>query len=318
MGKNAGINDGGDGMGDVETLELVEFVIATTPFYSKSCSLSTVAYLGYHRKSVNKRGSRSGLRLQQVVPLEALLLVGRIPSPSDRIAPLPFCVGSLLVVEDPSHSLTSWLITLERLFLFPKNRKLAYDARQQLAQVQNGLLPPSELFMLLEEISRSLDIMENLLSRETPSQREVWRRKILELRDDANSVRRQAEHYDRMVGANVRQQRERDALLSRRRRTRRATGEEGEINDLADEYQSMESSQIMMGDLLASGQASLTGLIEQQKRMKGVKRVMLDIGSKIGLSNSTMRIIERRDVTDAYLVFGGMVVTLLLMYFLYF
>uniref|UniRef100_A0A7S2XN21 Golgi SNAP receptor complex member 2 n=1 Tax=Attheya septentrionalis TaxID=420275 RepID=A0A7S2XN21_9STRA len=201
--------------------------------------------------------------------------------------------------------------------LFPKNRKLAYDARQQLAQVQNGLLPPSELFMLLEEISRSLDIMENLLSRETPSQREVWRRKILELRDDANSVRRQAEHYDRMVGANVRQQRERDALLSRRRRTRRATGEEGEINDLADEYQSMESSQIMMGDLLASGQASLTGLIEQRQRMKGVKRVMLDIGSKIGLSNSTMRIIERRDVTDAYFVFGGMVVCLLLMYFLY-
>jgi Golgi SNAP receptor complex protein 2 len=172
--------------------------------------------------------------------------------------------------------------------------------------------------MLLEEISRSLDIMENLLSRETPAQREVWRRKILELRDDASSVRRQAEHYDRMVGANVRQQRERDALLSRRRRTRHATGEEGEINDLADEYQSMDSSQRMMGDLLASGQASLTGLIEQRQRMTGVKRVMLDIGSKIGLSNSTMRIIERRDVTDAYLVFGGMAVTLLLMYFLYF
>jgi Golgi SNAP receptor complex protein 2 len=51
--------------------------------------------------------------------------------------------------------------------------------------------------------------------------------------------------------------------------------------------------------------------------MTGVKRVMLDIGSKIGLSNSTMRIIERRDVTDAYFVFGGMVVCLLLMYFLY-
>eukprot|EP00978_Attheya_sp_CCMP212_P028556 scaffold98964_cov35-Attheya_sp.AAC.1 len=175
-----------------------------------------------------------------VVPLEALLLVGGIPSPSDRIAPLTFCVGAI-GCRGPSHSLTSrgyanhsreafrlskltrpraqplqstlvivrcaftlrivscsvtpvWIrrsddihSRSECISLFPKNRKLAYDARQQLAQVQNGLLPPSELFMLLEEISRSLDIMENLLSRETPSQREVWRRKILELRDDANS-----------------------------------------------------------------------------------------------------------------------------------
>jgi Golgi SNAP receptor complex protein 2 len=31
-----------------------------------------------------------------------------------------------------------------------------------------------------------------------------------------------------------------------------------------------------------------------------------------------MRMIERRDATDAYLVFGGMIVTLLVIYFLYF
>ena len=52
--------------------------------------------------------------------------------------------------------------------------------------------------------------------------------------------------------------------------------------------------------------------------MRWVNRKMLDIGNKIGLSNSTMRMIERRDATDAYLVFGGMVVTLLVIYFLYF
>jgi hypothetical protein len=35
------------------------------------------------------------------------------------------------------------------------------------------------------------------------------------------------------------------------------------------------------------------------------------MGNKLGLTQSTMRIIERRDITDAYLVFGGMIVTLL-------
>ena len=38
----------------------------------------------------------------------------------------------------------------------------------------------------------------------------------------------------------------------------------------------------------------------------------------MGLSNATMRIIERRDVTDAYLVFAGMVVTLIVIYICWF
>lgn len=38
--------------------------------------------------------------------------------------------------------------------LFPKSRKLAYDSRQQLSQVQNGLICPSELFLSLDELSR--------------------------------------------------------------------------------------------------------------------------------------------------------------------
>jgi golgi SNAP receptor complex member 2 len=177
-------------------------------------------------------------------------------------------------------------------------------------------LYPSELYLSLDELERQLDIMDNLVTRETPAQREVWKRKILELREDARSIRRQGEHYDRMVHANVRQQRERDELLTRRRR--RGAGGEHDMNNLAEEAQSLDQSQIMVGELLASGQTSLSGLVEQRQRLRGVKRVVLDIGNKLGLSNSTMRIIERRDITDAYLVFGGMIVTCIVIYFCWF
>lgn len=44
--------------------------------------------------------------------------------------------------------------------LFPKSRKLAYDSRQQLSQVQNGLICPSELFLSLDELSRYVVIVE--------------------------------------------------------------------------------------------------------------------------------------------------------------
>ncbi|KAL7516578.1 hypothetical protein ACHAWX_001580 [Stephanocyclus meneghinianus] len=202
--------------------------------------------------------------------------------------------------------------------LFPKSRKLAYDSRQQLSQVQNGLICPSELFLSLDELSRQLDLLENLTHKETPSQREIWKRKIIELREDATSIRRQGEHYDRMVSAGIRQRRERDELLARRRRNRGGGENPDEMQQLTEEADSLASSQGMVNELLASGQASLNSLVGQRQRMRWVNRKMLDIGNKIGLSNSTMRMIERRDATDAYLVFGGMIVTLLVIYFLYF
>lgn len=193
---------------------------------------------------------------------------------------------------------------------------MAYDSRQQLSQVQNGVLYPSELFLSLDELERQLDMMEQLVLRETPAQRQVWKRKILELREDAQAIRRQGEHYDRMVNANVRQQRERDELLTRRRS--RAAGAEGDMQNLAEEAQSLDQSQMMVGDLISSGEASLTGLVEQRQRMRGVKKVVFDIGNKLGITNSTMRVIERRDITDAYLVFAGMIVTCIVIYFCWF
>lgn len=165
---------------------------------------------------------------------------------------------------------------------------------------------------------RQLDLLENLTHKETPSQREIWKRKILELREDATSIRRQGEHYDRMVSAGIRQRRERDELLARRRRNRGGGENPDEMQQLTEEADSLASSQGMVNELLASGQASLNSLVGQRQRMRWVNRKMLDIGNKIGLSNSTMRMIERRDATDAYLVFGGMIVTLLVIYFLYF
>jgi Golgi SNAP receptor complex protein 2 len=204
--------------------------------------------------------------------------------------------------------------------LFPKSRKLAYDSRQQLSQVQNGLIYPSELFLSLDELSLQLDLMENLAQRELPAQREMWKRKILELREDAQSIRMQGEHYDRMVSAGIRQRRERDELLARRRndRTVGGGGAADEMQQLTEEADSLENSRGMINELLETGANSLSSLIGQRSRMRWVNRKMLDIGNKLGLSNSTMRMIERRDATDAYLVFGGMIVTLLVIYFLYF
>lgn len=203
--------------------------------------------------------------------------------------------------------------------LFPKCRKLAYDSRQQLAQVQNGIMYASELFLSLDELSNQLSIMEDLVLRETPAQREVWKRKIQELREDANSIRRQGEHYDRVVNTNVRHQKERDELLSRRRQRKEySSAEERDLSNFADEAQSWQQSQYMMSDLLANGEASLNHLVRQRQQLHGVTRFLGQISDSLGISNATMKVIERRDVTDAYFVLAGIIITCINVYFVWF
>ena len=203
--------------------------------------------------------------------------------------------------------------------LFPKCRKLSYDSRQQLAQVQNGVLYPSELFLSLDELTRQLEIMEKLVLRETPAQREVWRRKIHELREDAVAIRRQGEHYDRIVNTNVRHQKERDKLLTRRKQRKQySSSDEQDLSNLGDEAQSWQQSHYMVNDLIGQGEAQLAGLVEQRGRLGGITRFMGQIGDSLNISNSTMKIIERRDVTDAYFVLAGCVITCIVIYLVWF
>jgi golgi SNAP receptor complex member 2 len=209
--------------------------------------------------------------------------------------------------------------------LFPKCRKLAYDARQQVAQVPQGLVSLADLTVWLDELRRQLTLMDELVLRETPAQRDVWNRKISELRHECDRLATQgqlaADQYNqrrRTLVNTTGYPSEREELLRRRKNRRQGAGEESDLQHLADESQSLEQSHSLLFTLIDQGQASLTGLVEQRQRLRGVKRVVMEMGSRLGLSQSTMRIIERRDITDAYFVAAGMVVTCLVIYLVWF
>lgn len=196
--------------------------------------------------------------------------------------------------------------------LFPKCRKLAYDARQQVFQVQQNHMPISDLHMSIDELEQQLNIMQELVYRETPAQREVWNRKIEELRHECQSLRQQGQ----AVAYQRQYQNDRHELLRRRRRNNE--NEQNDLHNLAQESQSLQNSTNMVMGLIDQGAASLDNLVNQRQSLRGVKNTVLDISDRLGLTQSTMRIIERRDITDAYLVAAGMVVTLIVIYFVWF
>ena len=57
------------------------------------------------------------------------------------------------------------------------------------------------------------------------------------------------------------------------------------MDELVSESTSLQHSSNMLVDIIGQGSASLTSLVEQRGRMKGVRRMVLDIATELGVSN---------------------------------
>ncbi|XP_032945125.1 Golgi SNAP receptor complex member 2 [Rhinolophus ferrumequinum] len=69
-----------------------------------------------------------------------------------------------------------------------------------------------------------------------------------------------------------------------------------------------------MDDLIGGGHSILEGLRSQRLTLKGTQKKILDIANMLGLSNTVMRLIEKRVFQDKYFMIGGMVVTCVVMF----
>lgn len=85
---------------------------------------------------------------------------------------------------------------------------------------------------------------------------------------------------------------------------------------------SLHNSSRQMDDLIGSGQGILDNLREQRSTLKSAHKKVLDLMNTLGLTNTVMRLIERRTYQDKFILYGGMILTCIIMfitvkYFLY-
>lgn len=76
---------------------------------------------------------------------------------------------------------------------------------------------------------------------------------------------------------------------------------------------SLHNSNQAMDDLLGSGQGILENLREQRGILKSAHKKVLDLMNTLGLSNTVMRLIERRTAQDRFILYAGMIFTSLFM-----
>ncbi|XP_002525701.2 membrin-11 [Ricinus communis] len=214
--------------------------------------------------------------------------------------------------------------TLSEIFQSSKKALLrARDGIERLERLENstsngGLDSPELSFAVKKDISQIQSLCAELdrlwRSIAAKPQRDLWKRKVEQVAEEAESLKQSLDRYFSRNQRRTREAQERAELLGR------ANGESAHVLRIFDEeaqaMQAVHNSKSMMEESLSTGYAILSKYSEQRQRLKNAQRKALDVLNTVGLSNSVLRLIERRSRVDRWIKYVGMLITLALMYFL--
>ncbi|KZC06121.1 PREDICTED: Golgi SNAP receptor complex member 2 [Dufourea novaeangliae] len=138
-------------------------------------------------------------------------------------------------------------------------------------------------------------------------QRQNAKMRVDQLKYDSRHLSAALNSWRNKMIKKQREEAEREALLSR-------TFTTNDHVDIMIDHNSQHNSSLRnavhgMDDLLQSGSTILDNLKDQRITLKGAHKRLIDIGNTLGLSNTTMRLIERRAREDGFVLVGGMIFT---------
>ncbi|CAH0475187.1 unnamed protein product [Peronospora belbahrii] len=196
--------------------------------------------------------------------------------------------------------------------LYPQARKLQFELKMQMSYLESGRTGGKTDTELQAEARENLSTLEQLLWQLDslvqrsikPMEKDTWMKKLQQLRNETHVLGSTLEQHIYSVSRRTVEARERERLLNR------SFDSGNGAMYAAQESESLHRSSQMVSDLTSLSQSILGDLGEQRNRMKNVRTKLLDIANRLGLSSSLLRVIERRDTVDYWIVIGGMVVTL--------
>ncbi|XP_007202535.2 membrin-11 [Prunus persica] len=146
------------------------------------------------------------------------------------------------------------------------------------------------------------------------SQRDLWKRKVEQIAEEAQSLKESLDKYNLRNQKRAQEARERSELLGR------ANGEGAHVlrifDDEAQARASVHSSSRMLEEASATGESILRKYAEQRDWLKSAQRKGLDVLNTMGLSNSVLKLIERRNRVDQSIKYAGMVLTVVIVVYL--
>jgi len=169
----------------------------------------------------------------------------------------------------------------------------------------------------LETLWANSERLEMLASKEPVARRQAARSRVDQLKGDIQHLGAALQSMASRREARRREAEERELLL-KTEFTTNAASRESETSIMIDralEHQaSLTRTNQYMDNVLGQGAEILQSLQDQRDVLKGAKRKLLDVANSLGMSDTVIRLIERRSVGDKYILIGGMVATCVIMF----
>ena len=204
-----------------------------------------------------------------------------------------------------------------------ETRRVLLEARNQLealesASAKRSLDPEASAHIVssfrsnVQLVVSNASALRTMLSSTPLSRREVWQARLRDLDDQVTELREGDARCSRRFRAIQSEARMREELFQRRPQGV-APGDAVIGLGPEEERKSLQNSEAGVVGIMATGRGALQGLLDQRSRLKGAKTKMLNIMNQIGVDRKLIAKIERRDYSDAILVYTLMVVILLLL-----
>jgi len=168
----------------------------------------------------------------------------------------------------------------------------------------------------LDSMNPKLDRLEVYILKEPPTKRQASRLKLNQMKYDSQHLQASLRNFQKKRYHRERESNEREELLNRRFTTN-SEDTSISIDHSMQHNTSLQNVNRSMDDLLGQGYAALGNLRDQRNVLKRTKTRMLSFLNTVGLSNTVMQLIERRAFQDKYVLFGGMILTVIIMFFIY-
>ncbi|RCH92159.1 protein transport protein bos1 [Rhizopus azygosporus] len=168
-------------------------------------------------------------------------------------------------------------------------------------------------------LQRSIDDYENLAKREmVPLKKETALTRVSKFRQDLQEMRTQFE-FTKKQQENLKNEQNRDSLLRRPNRGSSNAPEHPYQPLSRDEFALREQAFVnntdsQLDDFIEQAQNLLENLTDQHNILKKTQKKVLDVANYLGLSQNVIRYIERRSAQDKWIFYGGMILTVLIIW----
>ncbi|KAH0556605.1 Golgi SNAP receptor complex member 2 [Cotesia glomerata] len=201
--------------------------------------------------------------------------------------------------------------------LYHQTNKLIQETQHLFTQLDRPLpnvdvnTVESEILAKINLINSNCEKLDVLCMKGPITQRQNAKMRVDQLKYDSRHLSAALNSWRSQQYRRKQEEEEREALLSRQFTT-------NDHIDIMIDHNLQHNDQVRnanegIDNLIQHGSGILENLRSQRMTIKGAHRRLIDIGNTLGLSNTTMRLIENRARQDGFILVAGIVLTCIIM-----